>query len=223
MKKKFNLYCTLLFIAISLGMVLESLQIGRVFYICCRSGYEAVIHREMNVDFSDKGVSAIEVLPKNLFESTSDSIVNTKTGEKSPIMILSMVAFSEKGENSEVYMWEDRIFGFISYLQLALVVGFWVVFIKLVLLVNKGHVFEEKIESLLSWGGWIVFAIYVFLWVETLSLYLFNQRLFEFEQYSVEILNYPESALLYTAFGMLLMSQIFKIGRRMKEEQELTI
>ena len=33
----------------------------------------------------------------------------------------------------------------------------------------------------------------------------------------------PDIALLYSGLGMLLMGQIFKIGRQMKEEQELTI
>ena len=46
---------------------------------------------------------------------------------------------------------------------------------------------------------------------------------FEFADYNHMITQFPDSALLYSAFGMLLMGQIFKIGRQMKEEQELTI
>jgi hypothetical protein len=50
-----------------------------------------------------------------------------------------------------------------------------------------------------------------------------NVQTFEFADYNQLIMQTPDTALLYSAFGMLLMGQIFKIGRTMKEEQELTI
>jgi hypothetical protein len=78
-------------------------------------------------------------------------------------------------------------------------------------------------ETQLAWGGWSVFGMYVLGWATQLTNYILNVQTFEFADYNQMIMQYPDTALLYSAFGMLLMGQIFKIGRQMKEEQELTI
>ena len=103
------------------------------------------------------------------------------------------------------------------------IIIFWISFIKLIIGVNKGRIFEQRTESLLAWGGWSVFAMYILNWTEVLVNHFTNVAEFEFSEYNMIILNMPDTALLYSAFGMLLMGQIFRIGREMKEEQELTI
>ena len=60
-------------------------------------------------------------------------------------------------------------------------------------------------------------------WVGTLYNYFCNVEVFDFEAYDITILQTPDLTLLYSAFGMLLVGQFSKIGRTMKEEQELTI
>jgi hypothetical protein len=78
-------------------------------------------------------------------------------------------------------------------------------------------------EKQLTWGGWAVLGMYILGWVTVLINHLMNVQTFEFADYNQLIMQTPDTALLYSAFGMLLMGQIFKIGRTMKEEQELTI
>ena len=111
----------------------------------------------------------------------------------------------------------------IGHLSFALIIVFLVAFIKLVISVNKGRIFEKSMETQLAWGGWAVLGMYLLNWVGTLYNYVLNVQEFEFEAYRLEILQMPDIALLYSGLGMLLMGQIFKIGRNMKEEQELTI
>jgi hypothetical protein len=65
--------------------------------------------------------------------------------------------------------------------------------------------------------------MYILGWVTVLINHFMNVQTFEFADYNQLIMQTPDTALLYSAFGMLLMGQIFKIGRTMKEEQELTI
>ena len=111
----------------------------------------------------------------------------------------------------------------ISYLGCVFIIVFLVAFIKLVIAVTKGRIFEKSMETQLAWGGWSVLAMYVLGWVSALFNYCHNIQEFEFEAYNFCIVQKPDIALLYSAFGMLLMGQIFKIGRHMKEEQDLTI
>jgi hypothetical protein len=165
-------------------------------------------------------MTPVEMMPKvdYLMEmKTGDSIVNLKTGEKMPMMTLQGIVLPENGSNRMVVMQG------VGHLCFALIIVFLVAFIKLIISVNKGRIFEKSMETQLAWGGWTVFAMYVLGWASTLYTYFLNVQEFEFEVYDLCIVQMPDIALLYSAFGMLMVGQIFKIGRKMKEEQELTI
>lgn len=228
MKKKFNLYCGLLIVAIVFGVGLNMFKMGYQMYQGGKAGYNmAKKERQMGVNRDPmEGVrriykmAPVEMMPKGEYLmglNSGDSIVNLKTGEKMPMMTVMGIVMPENGIN------RMGVLQGISYLNIALVIVFFVAFIKLVISVNKGRIFEKSTETQLAWGGWSVFAMYLTGWVVELYNYFVNMQEFEFEAYDLTIIQMPDIALLYSAFGMLLFGQIFKIGRKMKEEQELTI
>ena len=161
-------------------------------------------------------MAPVEMMRKNPLEIT-DSIVNEKTGEKMGFMPVVGVVWSKDAGN------RMQIIQTIGYFNWVFMIIFWIAFIKLIIAVNKGRIFEKSMETQLAWGGWSVFGMYVLGWVTQLTNHFLNVQTFEFADYNHMITQFPDSALLYSAFGMLLMGQIFKIGRQMKEEQELTI
>ena len=228
MKKKFNLYCGLLIVAIVFGVGLHMFKMGYQMYQGGKAGYNmAKKEKQMGVDRDPMEVvgkiykmAPVEMMPKGEYLmglNSGDSIVNLKTGEKMPMMTVMGIVMPENGIN------RMGVLQGISYLNTALVIVFFVAFIKLVISVNKGRIFEKSTETQLAWGGWSVFAMYLMGWVAQLYNYFVNVQEFEFEAYDLTIMQMPDIALLYSAFGMLLFGQIFKIGRKMKEEQELTI
>ena len=228
MKKKFNLYCGLLIAAIVFGVGLHMFNTGYRMYQGGKAGYNmAKKEMRMGVDRDPmevikrvKKLAPVEMMPKGEYLmalNAGDSIVNLKTGEKMPIMTMMGLVLPENGTN------RMGVLQGIGYLNFALVIVFFIAFIKLVVSVNKGRIFEKSTETLLAWGGWSVFAMYLLGWVAELHSYFVNVQEFEFEAYDLTIVQMPDIALLYSAFGMLLFGQIFKIGRKMKEEQELTI
>lgn len=228
MKKKFNLYCGLLIAAIVFSIGVEMFQTCFHMVQGGQAGWEAARKEQMMGKRKDPmetvrmmyKMAPVEMLPKaetyaNF--STGDSIVNLKTGEKMPIMITGGLVVPENGSNRMGVMQA------VSYVSFAFLIVFMVAFIKLVLSVNKGHIFEQSMETQLAWGGWAVLAMYILQWIGALYNYVMNVYEFDFETYNIELVQMPNFALLYSAFGMLLMGQIFKIGRQMREEQELTI
>ena len=225
MKKKFNLYCGLLIAAIVFGIGIDMSKSLYTMYYGGKTGWEfAKKEHEMGVkrdpywvlNFQQRMVP-VEMMPLNVLLEPTDSIVNKKTGEKMPIMTAAGIVFPKEPCN------RMRVMQGFSYIGLVFVIIFWIAFIRLVVSVNKGSIFEQSTERQLAWGGWGVFGIYVIGWVQVLINYFQNVEMFEFEGYTLFIGNTPDHALLYSAFGMLLIGQIFKIGRQMKEEQELTI
>lgn len=224
MKKKFNLYCGLLIAAIVFGIGLTMIQTGYYMYSGGKAGWELAKNDHMNGVQRDpmwalkmvNEMAPVEMMRKNPLE-IPDSIVNEKTGEKMPLMTVVGVVWSKDAGN------RMQILQGIGYLSWVFLVIFWIAFIKLIIAVNKGRIFEKSMETQLAWGGWSVFGMYVLGWATQLTNYILNVQTFEFADYNQMIMQYPDTALLYSAFGMLLMGQIFKIGRQMKEEQELTI
>lgn len=224
MKKKFNLYCGLLIAAIVFGIGLTMVQTGYQMYSGGKAGWELAKNDHANGVQRDpmwafkmvNEMAPVEMMRKNPLE-IPDSIVNEKTGEKMPLMTVVGVVWSKDAGNRMM------IIQGIGYFSWAFMIIFWIAFIKLIIAVNKGKIFEKSMETQLAWGGWSVFGMYVLGWVTTLTNHFLNVQTFEFADYNHMITQFPDSALLYSAFGMLLMGQIFKIGRQMKEEQELTI
>lgn len=228
MKKKFNLYCGLLIAAIVFGIGLTMFETGYRMYQGGKIGWEQAEKDRMtgvkrdpfwSINLMNR-LTPVEMMPKGellIGMNVNDSIVNLKTGEKMPMMTVQALVLPENGKN------RMRVMQGISLIGGVLIIVFLVAFIKLVISVNKGRLFEESMETQLAWGGWAVFGMYLLGWVSTLYNYFLNVHEFEFEAYDLSILQEPDIALLYSAFGMLLVGQIFKIGRTMKEEQELTI
>lgn len=228
MKKKFNLYCGLLIAAIVFGIGVNMFQTGYYLFQGGKAGIEMAkkervrgIKRKPLENFQRVSrMTPVEMMPKEdyLMEmNAGDSIVNLKTGEKMPMMTFQGIVLPKDGGKRMLVMQG------IGHLSFALIIVFLVAFIKLVIAVNKGRIFEKSMETQLAWGGWAVLGMYLLNWVGTFYNYVLNVQEFEFEAYRLEILQMPDIALLYSGLGMLLMGQIFKIGRNMKEEQELTI
>ena len=224
MKKKFNLYCGLLIAAIVFGIGLTMVQTGYQMYTGGKAGWELAKSDHENGVKRDplwamrmvNEMAPVEMMRKNPLEIT-DSIVNEKTGEKMGFMPVVGVVWSKDAGN------RMQIIQTIGYFNWVFMIIFWIAFIKLIIAVNKGRIFETSMETQLAWGGWSVLGMYVLGWVTQLTNHFLNVQTFEFADYNHMITQFPDTALLYSAFGMLLMGQIFKIGRQMKEEQELTI
>ncbi len=228
MKKRFNIYCGLLIATIVFGISINMFETGYWMYQGGKAGIELArtarkTGQKHNPTWGLQLISRmtpVEMMPKSEYLITldvGDSIVNLKTGEKMPIATMMGMVMPENGSNRMKVLQSG------SYLGCVFIIIFLVAFIKLVISVNKGRIFEKSTETQLAWGGWSVFAMYVLGWVSTLYNYILNVQEFEFEAYDLSIIQKPDIALLYSAFGMLLFGQIFKIGRKMKEEQELTI
>ena len=228
MKQRFNLYGGLLIAAIVFSIGLSTFETVYYMYQGGKAGIETARNeRKAGVQNSPlknieriRRMTPVEMMPKMSYlmeTAPADSIVNMKTGEKMPMMTVAGILMPEKSSNRMMVLQAT------GSLETLFIIIFLVAFIKLVIAVNKGRIFEKRTETLLSWGGWSVLGIYVLDWVNTLYNYLMNVHEFEFELYDLRIMQKPDVALLYAAFGMLLVGQIFKIGRQMKEEQELTI
>ncbi|MBQ0048372.1 MAG: DUF2975 domain-containing protein [Prevotellaceae bacterium] len=226
MKKKFNIYCGLLISAIIFGIGIHAFQLSSFMWYGIEAGVDAVIYEKnhpgthvLDNTHPQNTMTSIELFPKHLLTGTNDSILNKKTGNMVGIQPLHVIATP----NDATHINRNTFMGFIGWIEMALMVVFWIAFIKFIITVNKGQLFERKMEKQMEWGGWSVFGIYILELASVFINYFLNVQEFDFADFDIAIYQVPEPSLLYSAFGMLLLGQIFRIGRKMKEEQELTI
>ncbi|MCI1732237.1 MAG: DUF2975 domain-containing protein [Prevotella sp.] len=102
-------------------------------------------------------------------------------------------------------------------------IGFWVVFIKIILAVNKGKAFDKKTDWKIKLMGIFSIGLYISEWGFILDNYLESSKMYKISGYDISFNHYPSCYLLYLGIGMLIISQLLTIGRKIKEEQELTI
>lgn len=99
-------------------------------------------------------------------------------------------------------------------------IAFWVIFVKLVLAVNRGADFGHAITQCLRWMGRLLIAMYAGEWASwAISL----PPALSYQGYTVTSTADCDHMLLVSGIGLLVISQLFAVGQRMKEENELTI
>ena len=164
----------------------------------------------------------LQLWPKDADHWFADSIYNKKSGKVEPMQIFSAQV------HSSVVKTADSNEGFYAMLRgfsLGLIMMvFTLLFISIIISVNRGKIFTRSLENRLSICGCLLIAEYLLR-----HIYAYYQAgkladLYDFENYSLS--NFSDPMVTFFAIGgvgLLLIAQIFAIARKMKEEQDLTI
>ena len=221
MKKKFNILCVISIVMGVLGIVVPAVQ-GMILSTGDKENWNKNA-KELSTSFNPKSAtSAVQLWPKTFPQLFNDSIYNKRTGEYEPMMLNAVVVNSPKTDKMKfaAHTIGISVLGLLAFVALAVCLFF---FFKIVMAVNRGEIFTNKMERWLNVCGILLIVDYVIEWAMLLILYFQNKAIFEFANYNVVVTQMPSLTILLAGMGTLLIAQIFAIGRRMKEEQELTI
>lgn len=216
MKKKFNFYCVLMLVALLFASMVPHIFTFSTGFL---RGWSSSDAKELQLS----GVSrAVQLLPKKNMLIFNDSIMNTKTGEMNGVQILQAFVNSPSANRSD-YALQDAAMGVCGVAATVLLVIFLVLFVKIILAVNRKEIFDVRMERRLSWIGCILLTHYALGWILLLANYQITKEVFDFADYNIIISEGPHMSYLLAGIGMLLIAQIFCMARRMKEEQDLTV
>lgn len=217
MKKKFNFYCVLMLVVLFLAAVVP---VAISFTKGFSAGWKSVDNKNARVEGV---VNTVQILPKGMpMLEYHDSLYNNATQQMegvNPLLVIVNSKTLNRGDYT-AYNTTMTISGLVKFIA---AIVFVVFFIKIILAVKKGRIFDELMEKRLTWCGLILVIYYAIDWLITCVQYNHNLQIYDFEHYFVTINEYPECSVVISGISMLLIGQIFKIARRMKEEQELTI
>lgn len=186
-----------------------------------QNGYEAFM-TGFNEGYSNQVENSfffMNLAPDNYM--AQDRILNTKTGEYEAVTEISksiMVRKPHATINTIVTM-------VAVFLGAPLMIAFWVCFIKVIFSANKSEkvIFTKKIEKrLMRCAVYLGISSLIYL-ADTFVGNMLSRDAFAFEGMHIET-NYSDNIMLFIiATGFVMVSEIFRIARKLKEDQELTI
>ena len=205
MKKKINILCTLMLIALVLGVKNFDDFRGKNPNIKYQYIAEGNIVRQH-----------IDIFPDTLI--AADTLYSAASGEAYDACLYSKHIAVKVPAPSLFTRILVKAGSLITSIALIL---FWVCFIRLIVFINKG-VFNEMSIKRIRWMGWLALIIYPGKWLSVGIPDLILRRQISFEGYEIAQ-TMPQMTWLIIGFGLLMFSLIMKMGMEMKEEQDLTI
>lgn len=148
-----------------------------------------------------------------------DSIFNEKRNVWMPVQTETVTLFiPDRGSLS--YLFSDFMFLFVSLFFLLILM---VCFYKVIKSVKDAIFFDRKNIKRLRLIGICFLALWIAINIRSLVMSWTFSALFENTVYSLKLEGLQDPSFLIYAFIAFLVAEIFAIGLRLKEEQDLTI
>lgn len=218
MKKRLNILCVLVFIVLGLSLYTTGYQFGAGMVAGVNLAKEQ--HKESekcNGAMLAGNFRFVDVVPTTAMLHP-DSIINTQTKENVPVMYTQIaVCIGKKLDLSYLL-----INGVCSLMNMLLTVSALIIFIMIILSINKSRIFEWKNVRRLRWLGWLLIVSFLFYLIPQVINYWGLKEVFSLEKYIIAPLGVQTTDLLL-GLACLIVAETFAIGLKMKEEQDLTI
>lgn len=220
MKRSLNILCVLVILVLSYSVVEYLFIDGHVdaFVDGFNAGYESARNGELDSETEAMDMKTVSLIPNN-YTYFKDSIYNTVSQSYVPAHNVRMHVGFKGNEYPLQGMVETLSFLIVLIAKIAAFV--W--FIKLIIAINKGEIFSWKNIRRLRWLGVMLILAFVFSAIPSISSYYAIKELFALENYRLTGSDLLSSLNLVLGLVALIVAQVFAIGLRMQEEQELTI
>lgn len=212
MKRRLNILCLLVVIVLSYSL----LETG--YYIV--SGFNAGFEMSQTPEGLKKasGVKAISLMSSNLSQF-QDSVYNVKTGSYVPAMYGHLVVSVPVKENQRSML----ITAAIQMLSITASVVAIIMFIKLIIFINRSIIFDWRNVRRLRWLGVMLILHYLCLLISYQMTGWELEEVFALSGYTFHQSNLASILTLVLGIVSLIVAEVFAIGLKIKEEQDLTI
>lgn len=231
MKKRLNILCAVVLLVLGWS-VLETgyyLTLGAAKGM--QAGYEYARQKAENSQETDvaelnrmKGMAFVSLMPHalkdfNMQEWMTDSVLNAKTGQYVPAMYSQLMVSVDKPHNP-AYTTTNLL---LVLLKLAACIWAIVLFFKWVIAVNRSDIFNwRNVRRLRLMGGLMLLDTICSLLTSYLSMRNMEQ-VFALKGYELSLSGSISLSILLLGLCSLIVAEVFAIGLRMKEEQDLTV
>lgn len=213
MKKRFNFIAILIFIALATSFLVNSSLVIDDFITGWKMGSE--------YNANNQETQWIDISPTE----DNDYIFTLPSADSQnqiSFMPCSVLAKTTKEPNSTATIL-DVITVILAPIMIIIFIVTIIYFIKFILSVNKGFIFEVRNLRYLNILGWFIILDFICITIFSLAVYFRGVEMFDIEGYQL-VLNQPlPFTWLLGGLTILLIRQFIAMGIKMKEEQDLTI
>lgn len=222
MKRRLNILCLIVMLVLSYSL----LETAYYFAIGVKSGVGAAMDGATGGDeeLADlKGLNYITLLSDGMSmaggELMCDSVYNEKSGTYVPAAYAAlMVSVETKGAALHAVLQVV-----LSFVQVGVLLWAVVLFVRLIVATNQGHIFCWKNVRRLRRLGVALMMGYGCSLLSTWMRYRDLGEVFSLKGYNLVLGDAVDITLLVLGLCALIVGEVFNIGLRMKEEQDLTI
>lgn len=221
MKRRLNVLCLIVLLVLSYSV----LEAGYYFFVGAKAGIEAATEKGvspmkqkelMNMKYISLVSHSFTMAGGNILP---DSVYNEKTGKYLPAVYASMAVSID----THPAMWEVITEKALGFLQIGLSIWAAVLFIRLIIAINKSNIFNWKnVRRLRCLGLALIVSFCCTFFAAYLSV-LSIEEVFSLHGYSLCLSEVVSITTLVLGLCSLIVGEVFAIGLKMKEEQDLTI
>lgn len=120
-------------------------------------------------------------------------------------------------------LWEQIASKLLTFLQIGVYIWAIVLFVRLIISINKSDIFNWKnVRRLRRLGLALIISFCCSFSVAYITLYNVSE-VFSLRGYTLELSGIISATMLVLGLCSLIVGEVFAIGLKMKEEQDLTI
>ncbi|NDW13077.1 DUF2975 domain-containing protein [Bacteroides sp. 214] len=214
MKKRLNILCVLIFLVLGYSTYQSGYSSGRAL----RLGMD--IGKTKNKELLQRvyNMHSVGLMPKSE-HFLADSVYNEKTDTYLPASY-SLLAVSIDANAGSGYPIMLVIFSLLSFIAMVTAIIF---FILLVVSVNRSDIFTWKNISRIRWVGYMLILYFVSNLVPILLTETLLKGVLSIKGYMLDFSELITTTSLILGIASLIIAEVFAVGLKMKEDQELTI
>lgn len=166
----------------------------------------------------------LKVLPTEGLHTYPDKLTNTLTGEEIKAES-SNYKIKIGNSNVDIPAYLKAFRGLIIVLSIVFLIGILYLpflFFSVVKSASKGKILESKVIRRIQRIGYILIIYYLIDTLAYLCDYLIAKHVIALENYKT-VIDFSDFGLLFLGLVTLLMTEILKVSRQLKEDQDLTI
>ncbi|WP_018669351.1 DUF2975 domain-containing protein [Bacteroides gallinarum] len=222
MKRRLNILCVIVVLVLSYSVF----ETGYYFVVGVKAGVEAGTEGSTSVEEQKElmNMKYISLLPEHLSKLGDnglfqDSVYNEKSGKYVPVSFSSMMLSVDTKSTAS----EQVAFSLLNLVHIGVCIWAIILFIRLVISINKSDIFNWKNVRRLRFLGAALIVGFCTAFLPAYLTYRSVGEVFSVRGYELDLSDMVNTTTLVLGISTLIVAEVFAIGLKMKEEQDLTI
>lgn len=218
MKRRLNILCVIVLLVLGYSVLEMTYYVGMGIKLGLEKGFDKEVNIKEKEEMSN--LQVVQLIPENLGDALLiDSVYNEKSGQYVPASYGQMVVSVDTRPGIL-----SRIISFLLLLaDYVVIVWAVVLFIRLIVTINKSDIFNWKNVRRLRRLGILLIISFCCTFLSAFLTVHNVEKVFAVQGYSLSMTDMVHITSLVLGLSALIVAEVFAIGLRMKEEQDLTI